>query len=76
MQRSHKIIHNRHLREQRTGPHGRPMPLADRILFIDAEALVLDKPAGLPVDAPRHGGDSIAGRLHELKYGFRRPPTA
>ncbi|MEA3060176.1 MAG: hypothetical protein QOE50_1588, partial [Sphingomonadales bacterium] len=23
--------------------------LSDRILFIDAEALVLDKPAGLPV---------------------------
>jgi tRNA pseudouridine32 synthase/23S rRNA pseudouridine746 synthase len=52
------------------------MPLADRILFIDAETLVLDKPAGLPVDAPRRGGDSIAGRLHELKCGFRRPPTA
>jgi len=50
--------------------------LSDRILFIDAEALVLDKPAGLPVDAPRRGGDSIASRLHELKCGFRRPPTA
>ena len=32
--------------------------LSDRILFIDAEAIVLDKPAGLPVDAPRRGGDS------------------
>src|SRR5947209_10560200 len=52
------------------------MQLSDRILFIDAEALVLDKPAGLPVDAPRRGGDSIAGRVHELKCGFRRPPTA
>jgi tRNA pseudouridine32 synthase/23S rRNA pseudouridine746 synthase len=49
--------------------------LADRILFIDAEALVLDKPEGLPVDAPRRGGDSIAGRIDELKCGFRRPPT-
>jgi tRNA pseudouridine32 synthase/23S rRNA pseudouridine746 synthase len=49
--------------------------LADRILFIDAEALVLDKPAGLPVDAPRRGGDSIAARIDELKCGFRRPPT-
>ena len=27
--------------------------LSDRILFIDAEAIVLDKPAGLPVDLPR-----------------------
>ena len=33
--------------------------LSDRILFIDAEAMVIDKPAGLPVDAPRRGGDSI-----------------
>ena len=51
------------------------MNLADRILFFDAEALVLDKPAGLPVDAPRRGGDSIAARIDELKCGFRRPPT-
>jgi len=36
---------------------------------------VLDKPAGLPVDAPRRGGDSIASRLDELKCGFKRPPT-
>jgi tRNA pseudouridine32 synthase/23S rRNA pseudouridine746 synthase len=51
------------------------MMLSDRILFIDAEALVLDKPAGLPVDAPRRGGDSIASRLDELRCGFKRPPT-
>jgi tRNA pseudouridine32 synthase/23S rRNA pseudouridine746 synthase len=51
------------------------MQLSDCILFIDAEALVLDKPAGLPVDAPRRGGDSIAARLDELKCGFKRPPT-
>jgi tRNA pseudouridine32 synthase/23S rRNA pseudouridine746 synthase len=51
------------------------MLLSDRILFIDAEAIVLDKPAGLPVDTPRRGGDSIAGRLDELRCGFRRPPT-
>jgi tRNA pseudouridine32 synthase/23S rRNA pseudouridine746 synthase len=49
--------------------------LEDRILFIDAEAIVLDKPAGLPVDTPRRGGDSIASRLDELRCGFRRPPT-
>ncbi len=51
------------------------MLLSDRILFIDAEALVLDKPAGLPVDAPRRGGDSIASRIDELGCGFKRPPT-
>jgi tRNA pseudouridine32 synthase/23S rRNA pseudouridine746 synthase len=49
--------------------------LSERILFIDAEAIVIDKPAGLPVDAPRRGGDSIAARLDELKSGFKRPPT-
>jgi tRNA pseudouridine32 synthase / 23S rRNA pseudouridine746 synthase len=49
--------------------------LSDRILFIDAEAIVLDKPAGLAVDAPRRGGDSIARRLDELTCGFRRQPT-
>jgi tRNA pseudouridine32 synthase / 23S rRNA pseudouridine746 synthase len=51
------------------------MPLSDCILFIDAEALVLNKPGGLPVDAPRRGGDSIAARIDELKCGFQRPPT-
>ena len=51
------------------------MLLSDRILFIDAEAIVLDKPAGLPVDAPRRGGDSIASRTDELRCGFKRPPT-
>ena len=49
--------------------------LSDRILFIDAEAIVLDKPAGLPVDQPRRGGDSIVSRLDELQCGFKRPPT-
>ncbi|HEY1144233.1 MAG TPA: RNA pseudouridine synthase, partial [Sphingomicrobium sp.] len=48
------------------------MLLSDRILFDDAEAIVIDKPAGLPVDAPRRGGDSVAARLDELKLGFHR----
>ena len=55
--------------------HGPAVDLSDRILFIDAEAIVLDKPAGLPVDTPRRGGDSIASRLDELKCGFKRPPA-
>ncbi len=52
------------------------MFLSDRILFIDGEALVLDKPAHLPVDPPRRGGDCVAARIGELKCGFARPPTA
>ncbi len=50
--------------------------LEQRILFVDAEAMVIDKPAGLPVDSPRRGGDSIAARLDELRLGFHRPPVA
>jgi tRNA pseudouridine32 synthase/23S rRNA pseudouridine746 synthase len=50
--------------------------LSDCILFIDAEALVIDKPAGLPVDAPRRGGDSVTARIDELRCGFKREPTA
>ncbi|MEO5640839.1 MAG: RNA pseudouridine synthase [Sphingomicrobium sp.] len=49
--------------------------LEERILFIDGEAIVIDKPAGLPVDTPRAGGNSIERRIHELKLGFKRPPT-
>ncbi len=49
--------------------------LSDRILFIDAEAIVIDKPAGLPVDTPRRGGESISSRLDELRCGFKRVPT-
>lgn len=49
--------------------------LDQRILFIDAEAMVIDKPAGLPVDTPRRGGGSVAARVNELKLGFQRPPT-
>lgn len=44
------------------------------ILFEDGEALVIDKPAGLPVDTPRKGGPSIEARLDELKLGFQRLP--
>ncbi len=49
--------------------------IADRILFIDGEAIVIDKPAGLPVDTPKRGGPSLSSRLNELRCGFQRPPT-
>ena len=49
--------------------------LEDRILFIDGEAMVIDKPAGLPVDPPRRGGDSLSARLAELRCGFRSSPV-
>jgi tRNA pseudouridine32 synthase/23S rRNA pseudouridine746 synthase len=45
------------------------------ILFEDGEALVIDKPAGLPLDRPRAGGPALEDRLDELKLGFQRPPA-
>lgn len=44
------------------------------ILFEDAEALVIDKPAGLPLDRPRAGGMSLEERAWELRLGFARSP--
>lgn len=46
------------------------------ILFEDAEALVIDKPAGLPLDRPRDGALSLENHLESLKLGFQRPPVA
>lgn len=50
--------------------------LADRVLFLDGEAMVIDKPAGLPVDPPRRGGISLENHLDSLTFGFRRWPMA
>jgi len=49
------------------------MPLP--ILYEDSESLVIDKPAGLAVDHPRAGGDSLEARLDDLRFGFLRAPT-
>lgn len=49
--------------------------LDDLVLFIDGEAIVIDKPSGLPVDRPRDGSPSIVSRADELLFGFRRDPT-
>ncbi|HOB13252.1 MAG TPA: RNA pseudouridine synthase [Novosphingobium sp.] len=45
------------------------------ILFEDGEALVLDKPAGLPIERPRAGGPSLEDRASELRLGFARSPV-
>jgi len=45
------------------------------ILFEDGEALVIDKPGGLPMDRPRAGGRSLDDRLGELRLGFQRSPV-
>ena len=45
------------------------------LLWVDGEALVVDKPAGLPVDSPRDGSLSMHNRLRALRLGFHRPPS-
>jgi tRNA pseudouridine32 synthase/23S rRNA pseudouridine746 synthase len=45
------------------------------ILFEDGEALVIDKPAGLPLDRPRAGGESLDDYLETLRLGFQREPA-
>ena len=45
------------------------------ILFEDGEALVIDKPGGLPMDRPRAGGPCLEDRLPELALGFQRLPS-
>ena len=50
-------------------------PLQDRILFIDAEAIVIDKPAGLAVHPGPSTRHSLEDHLGELRFGFRRAPS-
>ncbi|HWU03983.1 MAG TPA: RluA family pseudouridine synthase [Novosphingobium sp.] len=45
------------------------------ILFEDGEALVIDKPASLPLDQPRAGGLSLENHSEALKLGFARAPS-
>ena len=49
--------------------------IQDHVLFIDGEAIILDKPAGLPVDPPRDGSLSLENHLGNLTFGFKRWPT-
>lgn len=64
---------NRHAPRPAHAPNS---PLADNVLFIDGEAIVIDKPAGLPVDPPRDGSLSLENHLASLTFGFQRWPLA
>ena len=44
------------------------------ILFEDGEALVINKPSGLPIERPRRGGASLEDHFEGLKLGFQRAP--
>ena len=45
------------------------------ILFEDGEALVIDKPGGLPIETPRKGGRSLGDQIERLKLGFHFAPV-
>jgi len=46
----------------------------ERVLFIDGEALVIDKPAGLAVHPGSRTPASLEDHLRHLRFGFRREP--
>jgi tRNA pseudouridine32 synthase/23S rRNA pseudouridine746 synthase len=46
----------------------------DRVLAIDGEAIVIDKPAGLAVHPGARTRESLEDYLHHLRFGFHRLP--
>lgn len=44
------------------------------VLFIDAEAIVIDKPAGLAVHPGSRTPESLEDYLHHFRFGFERLP--
>lgn len=46
----------------------------NKTLFIDGEALVIDKPAGLAVHPGAKTPESLEDYLHHLRFGFKRLP--
>ena len=45
-----------------------------KVLFIDGEAMVIDKPAGLAVHPGSRTPESLEDYLHHLRFGFKRLP--
>lgn len=58
------------------GFHTPAFCVAETLPFMDGEAIVIDKPAGLPVTQPRKGGRSLDDYLTQLRFGFQRSPIA
>jgi tRNA pseudouridine32 synthase/23S rRNA pseudouridine746 synthase len=48
--------------------------LEERVLFIDGEAIVIDKPAGLAVHPGSRTPESLEHYLHHFCFGFQRLP--
>jgi tRNA pseudouridine32 synthase / 23S rRNA pseudouridine746 synthase len=47
----------------------------NKVLFIDGEAIVIDKPAGLAVHPGSRTPESLEDYLHHLRFGFKRLPV-
>lgn len=58
------------------GFHTPAFCVSETLPFLDGEAIVIDKPAGLPVTQPRKGGRSLDDYLTHLRFGFQRSPIA
>lgn len=48
--------------------------IQERVLFIDGEAIVFDKPAGLDVHPGARTRESLEDYLDQLRFGFQRLP--
>lgn len=48
--------------------------IQNRVLFMDGEAIVLDKPAGLAVHPGSRTPESLEDYLRHLRFGFQREP--
>jgi tRNA pseudouridine32 synthase/23S rRNA pseudouridine746 synthase len=49
--------------------------LLARVLYRDGLALIIDKPAGLPVHAGPSGGPNLEARFDVLRFGLPSPPA-
>jgi len=51
-----------------------PAEIQARVLFQDSLAIIIDKPAGLPVHAGPGGGPNLEQYFDALRFGVSRPP--
>ncbi len=52
-----------------------PATLEARILYKDADIIILDKPAGIAVHKARGEGQSLEEMFDVLRFGLDRPPS-
>ena len=52
-----------------------PSRIADRVLFRDGLAIILDKPSGIPVHSGPAGGPHLEHWFPLLRFGLPRPPA-